>query len=880
MFGPQVIAGGGERQYKGFIPPRRCRVFSDGFMPRPAAFAFVAFAMLAPVALGQPGPQPRIELAPKETVLRLVGPDAGRQLLITLAAGDGTETDATRSAKIVVQPPSLAVVSPTGYLLAKADGKGIVRVQAEGEELTISLEVAGIASPPAVRFVADVAPLFTRFGCNSGGCHGKSGGQNGFALSLLGFEPLEDFEYVAKEGRGRRIFAASPENSLLLRKAAGHMPHQGGTKIRPDSAGYRTLHRWLAEGAQPPEVGESPVTGIEVYPNERTLPCQSTQQLAVLARFADGSIRDVTRLAQYESNEPDAATVDEDGFVRTGDRPGFAAIMVRYQGHVGVFRATVPRATQAPPVPIAGSFIDRLVAAQWNRLGLRPSGLCDDGAFLRRVTIDLAGRLPTLEETRSFLADTATDKRSQAIDRLIESDDFADYFAGKWSAILRNRRNAPKEDPNPTFAFHAWIRESIRKNKPFDQFVREIITATGEEVKNPPVAWYREVRDIASQTEDVAQLFLGTRLQCARCHHHPQEKWSQQDYYGLSAFFSRLEYKAPEKAEGKKGNAKNAKNAKIPTEVFHKEGRATALNPRSNLPVKPTLLGGSSLDMEPALDPRQKLADWVVSKENPYFARTFANRTWKHFLGRGLVEPEDDLRATNPPSNPALLEALAKHFVENNCDMKSLIRAICNSKAYQLSSESTEANRGDRQNYSHFIPRRLHSEVLFDAIDQVTLTKPQFASVPAGTRAVQLPDNAFESYFLTLFGRPDATSACECERSNEVNLAQILHLMNSREILAKVSGTAAAGKVAPKGRNAPAATKVVPGERIAKLMADKRSHEKKLRELYVVAYSREPTAPELEILKQHLESRQSNLRSAYEDVLWAIVNSEEFLSNR
>ena len=849
-------------------------------MLRSGALVLLAGLSLAPRAFAQPGPQVRIELGSKETLIRLAGPDAGRQLLVTLGSGDGSEVDATRKAKVTVTPATLAEVLDGGYVVAKMDGKGVVRVAVDGEGLTVPLEVTGIASPSAVRFAEDVAPLFTRFGCNSGGCHGKSGGQNGFALSLLGFEPQEDFEFVVKEGRGRRVFAAAPENSLLLRKAAGQMTHQGGTKIRSTSAAYRTLKRWLAEGASGPREGDAKVVGIEVLPRERTLARESAQQLAVLARYSDGSLQDVTRFAQYESNEPEAATVDEDGFVRTTDRPGLAAIMVRYQGHVDVFRATVPLTTQAPPVPIAGGFIDQQVSVQWNKFGLRPSARCDDGAFLRRITLDLAGRLPTLDETRAFLADTANDKRTKTIDRLLDSDDFADYFAAKWSAVLRNRRNTAKEDPAPTFAFHAWIRDSIKNNKPFDQFVREIITASGEEVQNPPVAWYREVRDLASQTEDVAQLFLGTRLQCARCHHHPQEKWSQQDYFGLSAFFSRLTYKTPEKGDGKKGNAKGKGNAKIPTHVFHKDGVASAINPRTNLTVKPTILGGAALDVDAEADPRQKLAEWVVSKDNPYFARTFANRTWKHFLGRGLVEPEDDLRITNPPTNPALLDALAKHFVENRYDMKSVIRAICNSNVYQLSSDPTDANRGDRQNYSHFITRRLHSEVLFDAIDQVTLTKPQFAGVPAGTRAVQLPDNAFESYFLTLFGRPDATSACECERSNEANLAQILHLMNSREILTKVSGTAPANKEARKGKNVPAATKVVPGERLAKLTADKRGHEEKLHELYLLAYCREPSANELSIVKDYLDKRSANLRAAYEDVLWAIINSEEFLSNR
>lgn len=751
--------------------------------------------------------------------------------------------------------------------------------------LLLSCSALSAQAPAAdvnLNFTNDIVPIFTRFGCNSGGCHGKSGGQNGFQLSLLGFEAVEDYDFLVKEARGRRIVPSAPDASILLRKVAGTMPHGGGVRLPIDSAEYQLLRRWIEQGMPFGRKTDPMVARLEVTPADRVMSKGATQQLAVTAHYTDGSQRDVTRLTQFEPNDKDMAMVSDGGLVTAKELPGVVAVMARFQAQVAVFRATLPLGQPVNELPTARNFIDEHVFAHLKKLGLPPSSICDDATFLRRATIDIAGRLPTLEEVEAFLADKDAARRDKLVDRLLASGDYADYFTSKWNAVLRNKRHSAKDDAKPTFAFHGWIRDSLDKNKPYDQFVREILTASGEEVINPPVAWYREVKDVFSQVEDTAQLFLGTRIGCARCHHHPLEKLSQQDYYGLAAFFARVGYKVPPPVVLPKGAKKPKDAPKIPVHVMMKETVPKMANPRTGLDVGPTVLGGRPLDVPKDADPRVALAEWVTAKENPYFARALVNRYWKHFFGRGLVDPEDDLRVTNPATNPELLDALAQHFVKNGFDLKDLVRTICTSRVYQLASEPNVHNQSDRQNFSRFQPRRLHAEVLFDAIDQVTVAKSAFPGVPAGTRAVQLPDNAFESYFLTLFGRPDASSACECERSADVNLSQMLHLMNSGEILAKVGETIKppAAKNAPKGKNAPAPkTKATPGERIAKLVKDARPHEAKIRELYLAAYAREPKREETALLVAHIERHGANVRAAYEDILWVIVNSEEFLFN-
>jgi hypothetical protein len=724
------------------------------------------------------------------------------------------------------------------------EGTATVHIRAaEGPEASTQVVVTNIEKDVPVNFPNQIVPVFTKYGCNGGGCHGKSGGQNGFRLSLLGFEPKEDFEFLVKEGRGRRLSPAAPDSSLLLLKAASTVPHGGGQRITVDSPAYRLLHRWIEQGMPYGSDDDPTVSHIEVLPQERVMPRSGSQQVVVVAHFTDGSTQDVTRMTSFDSNDTEMAEVSVTGLVTTTDLTGSVAVMARYQGHVGVFRAMVPLGVPVDELPEERNLVDTLVFEKLKALGLPPSKICDDMTFLRRVTIDIAGRLPTLQETERFLADQDPNKRERRIRELLASTDYADYFANKWNAVLRNKRRQTP-DRVATFAFHQWIRESLNENVPYDEFVRGILAASGEAGRNPAVAWYREVKDESAQMEDTAQLFLGLRIQCAKCHHHPFEKWSQQDYYGFSAFFAQV--------GRKKGTLPNSDR------IYHRTGMAKATNPKTGAAVSPTGLGSDPLEISPIVDPRQKLVDWMSDPNNPFFAKALVNRYWKHFFGRGLVDPEDDMRVTNPASNPQLLEALANDFIEHDFDLKHLVLTICNSSVYQLSAEPNDWNQNDKQNFSRYYPKRLHAEVLLDAIDQVTGSPTNFNGLPLGTRAVQLPDNGFSSYFLTVFGRPESSSACECERSSEANLAQSLHLLNSSEIQGKLTNG---------------------NGRAARLSGDEqREHADKIRELYLLAFSRPPAAEEAQIAVDHI-TKSDKTKEAYEDIVWALINTKEFLFN-
>lgn len=713
-----------------------------------------------------------------------------------------------------------------------------------------------LADPPAnapVSFANEVVPIFTKLGCNTGTCHGKTGGQNGFGLSLFGFEPAEDYDFLVKEARGRRLFPAAAESSLLLMKATGKMAHGGGKRLDPNSPQYELLKRWIAQGTPYRAPNERAVVRIEVEPRDRVLQRGARQQLKVIAHHEDGSTTDVTWLAQFEVNDVELAEVSPNGLVSIHKLAGSVAVMTRYQTHVDVFRALVPLGVKVSNLPSPANFIDEHVYRKLLALGMPPSPIADDATLLRRVTIDIAGRLPTLEETTAYLANKDAHRYEQTVDRLLSGPDYAYYFAGKWGAVLRNRRKSDKDDAHITLEFHKWIKESLQENKPFDQFVREILTVIGPHTEKPTVAWFREVNKVHEQVEDVAQLFLGQRIGCARCHHHPFEKWSQQDYYGMAAFFSRVEVKDP--PAPKKQKDMKVAPPKPPISVAHSPGLAEALNPRTGKMVRPAGLGAVTLELAPEVDPRAALVDWLTGPNNPYFARALVNRYWKHFLGRGLVEPEDDLRVTNPATNAELLDALANSFRDSKYDLKKLVRTICLSNTYRLSAQPNEHNAQDRQHYARFQPRHLNAEVFLDAIDDLAQARSTFKGVPAGTRAVQLPDNQVDSYFLSVFGRPDFSSACECERSGDANLAQSLHLVNSKDLLAKIG----------KGR-------------AGKLAKDKRPHAERVRELYLTAFSRQPSAEETSKIVAYIERRGDAL-TAYEDVIWSIINTKEFMFN-
>ena len=705
-----------------------------------------------------------------------------------------------------------------------------------------------------VHFANEVVPILSKNGCNTGGCHGRSSGQNGFKLSLFGYEPLEDYQHIVKEARGRRVSPAAPEQSLLLLKGSNAVPHSGGKRLDAGSEDYALIVRWIRQG-MPMGSLDPELTSIDVAPKEMVLAKRAKQQLKVVAHYTDGSQRDITRTALYDAVEKAMATISDGGLVSLADLPGDAAVMIRYQGQVAVFRATVPMGKALEKLPATRNFIDELVFKKLQILGLPPSERCDDGTFLRRASFSIEGRMPTLDETKAFLADSAADKRDRAIDRMLESDDYAEFFAGKWSALLRNKREEATYERGCVL-FWQWIRDSLAANKPYNEFARELLTASGDVTHAPPVAWYRSFKEPNAQMEDVAQLFMGTRLQCAQCHHHPYEKWSQRDYLALSAYFSQIV---------RKPSGTIAEDL-----VVRKRGEAQVLNKKTKEQVKPQPLGDKATAISANDDPRQALAAWMVNDRNPFFAKTLVNRYWKHFFGRGIVEAEDDIRDTNPPSNPELLDALTQDFIAHHYDMKHLLRTIARSETFQLSAVPNATNEADKQNFSRFYPRRLMAEVLLDSVNSVLKADTNFAHLAANTRAAALPDNSFNSgnYFLTVFGRPESSSACECERTMEASLAQSLHLLNADEMQSKLGNSN--GRASAFGKDA-------------------RPDEQKMREIYLIALCREPAPDELQNAVAYFarktagknagEELDKAKRQAWEDYLWALINTKEFLFN-
>lgn len=797
-----------------------------------------------------------------KTIL-LDNPDAYQQLLVTHKEKSGQILDVTRKVQYQVKPQGIAQVDQTGFVTPLANGKATITAKMGSmQPVVFPVHVTSFEKQKPVSFYNDVIPVLTRAGCNSGSCHGTPAGKNNFRLSLLGFEPRNDFEFITKESQGRRVSPAAPEMSLLLRKASGGVPHNGGNRFKKNGAEYNLIKRWIQEGMLYDPEKDPTVERIEIFPKERVLPQRSSQQITVTAFFSDGTSQDITRTAEYKPNQPMMAEVDEHGIVQFKESTGTTSVMIRFQEHVAVFMATIPLGKPTPNLPTPHNFIDEHIFAKLKILGLPPSEGADDSTFLRRVTLDITGRLPTLDETQTFLADKQSDKRARKIDDLLQSSGYADLFASKWAGILRNKAGGNLEQvARETFGFHSWIRSSLSENKPFDQFVTELITARGKPGTNPAVSWYRAVKDPKDQMSDIAQVFLGVRIQCAQCHHHPYEKWSQDDFYGFQAFFTTIGrkeiYKLPEDDS-----------------IYHKRTIAVAKNPNTNQELKPTPLDGAALEIPAQRDPRIDLANWISSPENPYFAKMLVNRYWKHFFGRGLVEPEDDIRITNPATHPALLNELAESFVKSNYDLKAICRTICNSRTYQLSSFPTPENKDDVQNYARYYPRRLAAEVMLDAMNDASGARNNFNHQPVGVRAVALPDDSsnVESFFLRVFGRPQMDTACECERTANADLAQSLHLINSDTMVKLIS--------APNGRAVAMARDKT---------KDDRTH---ITEFYLHTLSRLPTENEYKIALAHLAKKRKQsaadpkklsadqaAREAYEDIIWVVINTKEFLFN-
>jgi hypothetical protein len=709
--------------------------------------------------------------------------------------------------------------------------------------LLASIAVAGeTPSSHPLSFRYDVIPVLNKAGCNSGTCHGKASGQNGFKLSLFGFDPENDFAAIVEEGLGRRVSPAAPDRSLLLLKATAQAPHGGGARFAVDSEAYKLLRKWIAEGTPWGSDREPAFAGLQVEPAEATLEAKAEQALTVTARYSDGSTRDVTRMTEYFSQKPILLQVDERGVVRTLGERGEGTVMVRYLGAVASARITVPYRRDLPEKAYAGfeprGFIDRLVLKKWRTLGIAPSPPATDAEFLRRATLDVTGALPTPQEVRDFLADTAADKRDRLIDRLLKSDRYAIFWASRWGDILKNKQQNEFKDSSVAFA--GWIRSAFAKNMPYDQFARELLTVTGERSKHPQIDWYRQLYTPQNRVEDISQVFLGLRVSCANCHNHPFERISQNDYWQFAAFFARLDAPSYGKVD------KLA--VKVEGDVY---------NPRTGKTVKPKGFGGPEFEFVKGEDARVKLADWMTSRDNPYFARAICNRIWAHCMTRGLVEAPDDMRATNPPSNPELLDALAADLVAHKYDLKYLMRQILTSRVYGLSTFPLPENAADRNNYARHYPRRLSAQVLLDAVCTATGVPETFRDFPAIKSAVELPTERVDSDFLDIFGRSPRDTVCECEASRDPSLPQVLFLMYSPELQTKLShpsGTAA--RLAKSGK---------PTREIVE-------------ELFLLTLSRFPTKAETADAVALIEGVPPPKRQVLlEDLLWTLINSREFL---
>jgi VCBS repeat-containing protein len=789
--------------------------------------------------------------------VKLEGNFARQQLLVTASDDKGAfgerSADLTGKATYRSARPEVVTVSATGQLLAAGNGETVVTVTVAGKEHRVPVVVTGVSDKPVIGFTDQVLPVLSRAGCNAGACHAAQYGQGGFKLSVFASEPHNDHPTIARALLGRRISPVDPPRSLLLRKATGVITHGGGKRLEgalasQRSADVRLLEKWIAGGAPGPVGGVPTVTDLEVWPAHRVGSVGLPQQLRVTARYSNGKSRDVTAWAKFDTTDDGVVRVTPDGLATTVGK-GLGAVMVRFEGHALLSRFVVPYSDK---VDLAGwtdhNFIDRLARERFKEIGISPSPTCDDATFLRRASLDAIGTLPSVEQATTFLADSSSDKRRKLVDRLLGltgdpaqdvfGNEYAAFWALKWSDLLKSNSTVLGEQG--MWSMHNWLKDSIRRNKPFDRMVRELITARGNPYDNGPANYFVAFSGADAVAEATAQVFLGMRVMCAKCHHHPFERISRSDFQGLADFFRQVASK-PSAGYGKLGG---------PSVILVRADDTPQQFPKTilGMPIPTDLKGGK-------IDRRELFADWLTSPNNPALARNIVNRYVAYLLGRGLIEPIDDLRATNAPSNPELLDALAKDFIKNKYDVKKLMRTIMTSRLYQLSSQPTASNAGDRLFYSHYLVKRVGAEPLLDAIDAVTGSPTRFPKLPLGTRAIDLPDARYENYLLTVFGKPRREGVCECERATDPNLAQALHTLNSETISAKISH--------PQGR-------------LAKLLAAKKTDAEIMQDLYLAALGRRPTANEQAVLGK-LRAAASDRKAFYEDLMWSLLNSKHFL---
>lgn len=870
-------------------------------------FLFLLFTV-ALIATGTELKVVAIKVQPSSIELRGVAAQHG--LLVTAVLRDGRELDVTALSAFQTSNPLVATLSTNGTCLVKGDGAAEVTVRFGGKSALVRVSASGTGISQPLSFRHDIEPLLTRAGCNAGACHGKLAGQNGFKLSLRGYAPELDYPWLTTDLSGRRINPASPNDSLLILKALGLVPHEGRQRFEQGSRYHQTLAAWIAARCPGPLTNEAEVVRVEVLPDRRMLRVGETQQLLARAHYSPGGeVRDVTWLTQFFSNDENTAVVTPEGLVKAV-RHGETAIRAHFQGHVEVVTLTIPYENEIRSRDLVKQYnaVDKAVFAKLKALRLPPSPECDDAAFLRRASLDATGTLPTPEEARAFLADGRRDKRTRLVDRLLDSAEFVDYWTLQLADLLQNRKERDHDvrGNKGVRGFHAWLRSQVVANRPWDELAREILTASGDCVNTPPVGYFittigEKKAEDSEVVDSVAQAFLGTRVGCARCHNHPLEKFTQDDYYHFAAFFSKVSLQRKDSAAGatvllaeskeeqerKKRVSEMTKTlSEVESQMAKAEGEEAekvtkkvseqrkkleearkdyervmakmpgVTQPRTRQFMTPQPLDRSRFQFQPGEDLRIHLAAWITDPKNPQFSGSMINLLWRHFMGVGLVEPVDDLRASNPPTNPELWAELNAQFVSHGYDLKHVMRLIMNSRAYQLSSATVPGNVRDNKFYSHYYARRLPAEVMLDAIAQSTDVPDEFKGYPVGTRAIRLPEPGVASYFLSLFGRSDRVTACACERNGEVTLPQLLHLQNGEATVKKVR--------AAEGR-------------LKALLASTEDDGKVIEELFLASLNRAPTIRELASVRTAL--LPADREEGFADLFWALLNSKEFAFN-
>jgi hypothetical protein len=797
-----------------------------------------------PTAKAQVIGQPVALLVQPESVA-LLGSRSTQQIVVSGRYADGTVRDLTSFCDVAVESAGIVDFGPDGLILPTKDGTTALIVKAGGQTARVIVTVKDFAKAQPVSFRHQMIASLNVGGCNAGACHGTPSGKNGFRLSLRGYDPAADYLQLTRDVLGRRTDRLDPDASLILQKALGRVPHEGGQRFQASSLPAQIFRGWLKEGLQDDPPNLPPLASIDVLPGSRVLNDPARwQQLAVMARFADGAVRDVTRLTVFSTSDSAVASVTTTGLAEF-QQAGEVAILCRYLDALQTVRLTYlePRHGFQWTNPPESNYVDKHVFAKLKMLSIPPADLCTDQEFVRRAYLDLCGILPTAAEVKAFLTNA---DRAKLIDTLLDRPEYADFWTLKWSDVLRSSRKTIQV--KGIHVYQKWLHTHLTRNTPFDQMVRELLTANGSTFANPPANFYRIARDPQNLAETTAQLFFGIRMQCAKCHNHPFERWTQDDYYSMAAFFARVKQK---KDAGQPGpNPKEAGG-----EIIYSDRAGEVVQPRTGKTMPPKFMGGAVATVPPGKDRREVLADWLTSAGNPFFAKSVVNRVWFHVVGRGIVDPVDDFRDSNPSANDALLDALAQDFVAHKFDLKYLIRVIMNSLTYQLSTQTNDFNKDDNKYFSHAVTRLLTAEQLLDAICTATDLPEKYPGLPLGTRAVQLPDGEVNHVFLKTFGQPARELACECEREGDSNLAQALQLINGPTINEKL-------------RN--------PNNRLGKLLANKLPDKDMLNELYLTTLSRVPATGEVQASLDHV-NKSADKRKAWEDLQWALLNSKEFL---